>query len=119
MKATPEIKKEIELVNNIIAHAIIHGGDAGGSYESNAYGLISAVHDWLDAKGLSDSCRVVGALFRYTLPIPDPFGSAYGNESEMKYHREGSFTVLKIVPKDENDDEYGEYEELYYDAPKS
>lgn len=41
------MEKEIELINNIIANAIIHGADSGGSYEQNEEDLTKAVNEWL------------------------------------------------------------------------
>lgn len=46
------MEKEIKLINNIIAEAIIHGADSGGSYEQNEYNLITAINEWLIFKGL-------------------------------------------------------------------
>lgn len=48
-------EKEIELINNIIANAIIHGADSGGSYEQNEEELTRVVNEWLKFKGVS--CR--------------------------------------------------------------
>lgn len=44
--------KEIKLINDIIAEAIIHGADSGGSYENNEEDLFAAVNEWLKFKGL-------------------------------------------------------------------
>ena len=46
--------REVELINHIIREAVIHGADAGGSYNSNEENLINAVYDWLDLKHLTD-----------------------------------------------------------------
>lgn len=47
------MEKEIELINKIIKEAIIHGADAGGTYDQNEYNLIVAVNEWLIFKGLN------------------------------------------------------------------
>lgn len=49
------IQKEIDLVNQIIRTAIIHGGDLGGAYCSDWEGLETSIGAWLKARGLSDS----------------------------------------------------------------
>lgn len=46
------IDEEIELINEIITSAIDHGGDLGGAYCSDWYGLESAIGEWLNARGL-------------------------------------------------------------------
>lgn len=46
--------REIKLINKIIREAVIHGADAGGSYDSNEENLINAVYDWMDSKHLTD-----------------------------------------------------------------
>ena len=45
---------EIELINNIVCEAVMHGADAGGSYDSNSRGLTKALQRYLDFKGISD-----------------------------------------------------------------
>ena len=45
-------KQEIELINTIIREAISHGGDAGGSYNSNKKKLTAAIEAWLNEKYL-------------------------------------------------------------------
>jgi hypothetical protein len=49
---------EIELINNIVCEAVKHGADAGGSYDSNSYGLTVALQRYLDFKGISDTFGV-------------------------------------------------------------
>ena len=49
--------EEIELINKIISEAVMHGADAGGSYESNEKDLTMAITNWLKAKGIdNDYC---------------------------------------------------------------
>lgn len=48
------IEEEIELINDIITSAIYHGGDPGGAYFSDWYGLESAIGEWLNARELTD-----------------------------------------------------------------
>ena len=40
--------KQIELINDIIFNAILHGADCGGSYDSNRDGLIASIEKWLN-----------------------------------------------------------------------
>ena len=39
------IEKEIQLVNEIIANAIIHGADLGGTYDQNEKELTRAINN--------------------------------------------------------------------------
>lgn len=48
------IKEEIKLINDMITSAIYHGGDPGGAYYSDWFGLESAIGEWLNARGLAD-----------------------------------------------------------------
>ena len=41
------MEKEIELVNDIIFNAIMHGADPGGSYDCNLDGLLESVDRWM------------------------------------------------------------------------
>ena len=50
--------EEIKIINRTIAEAVIHGADAGGSYDQNERNLIGAIDKWLQLKGL-DSEYVV------------------------------------------------------------
>lgn len=52
------IEKEIEILNNIIKSAIIHGADVGGSYDNNEEGLIEAINTWLEMKELSNQYTI-------------------------------------------------------------
>jgi hypothetical protein len=45
---------EIKLVNRIIAEAVMHGADMGGSYDSNEQDLTEAITDWLKSKGVDN-----------------------------------------------------------------
>ena len=46
------INEEIRIINNIVVQAIIHGGDPGGSYDTNEENLVSVLNDWLECKNL-------------------------------------------------------------------
>ena len=46
--------KEIDMMNKIIFKAIVHGGDNGGPYYSNQYGLYKVIEEWLKLKDLSN-----------------------------------------------------------------
>lgn len=43
------MEQEIKLINDIIFNAILHGADAGGSYDQNYDGLIKSIDAWLVA----------------------------------------------------------------------
>lgn len=45
---------EIKLVNRIIAEAVMHGADMGGSYDRNEQDLTEAITDWLKSKGVDN-----------------------------------------------------------------
>ena len=48
------IEKEIKLINDIVLNAVMHGADAGGSYNSNMPGLTQSLNAWMESKGLTD-----------------------------------------------------------------
>jgi hypothetical protein len=51
------MREEIKLINKIIAEAVMHGADMGGSYDSNEEDLTEAITDWLKFKGVdNDYC---------------------------------------------------------------
>lgn len=51
-------------LNELIVHAIIHGGDLGGPYDSNETGLVKAMQRAQDAFDLSQyTIREVGVDF--------------------------------------------------------
>lgn len=58
MKNELTIEKEIELVNEMIANAIIHGADLGGSYDQNEKELTRAINNWIVAKGLENEYHI-------------------------------------------------------------
>ena len=41
------MEKQIELVNDIIFNAIMHGADPGGSYDCNPEGLSDSIYKWM------------------------------------------------------------------------
>lgn len=53
------ISEEIRIINNIVAQAIIHGGDPGGSCDTNKENLVSALNDWLECKNLFSEYMVI------------------------------------------------------------
>lgn len=73
--------KEIEMINKIIAEAVMHGADSGGSYDSNEKNLTDAMKEWLELKCLSNR---------------------YGVEKnmEVKTRCRAILTVPQIVPHD-------------------
>lgn len=48
------MNEEIKIINRLIAEAVIHGADAGGSYDQNEDGLTEAITNWLIFKGIDD-----------------------------------------------------------------
>lgn len=52
------MENEIKIINNIIAQAVIHGADSGGSYESNGKRLTESIEQWLELKEISDKYEV-------------------------------------------------------------
>lgn len=58
---TDVIRKEIELMNDIVSSAIFWGGDSGGAYyccQSDKRCLIEALNEWISLRGLSEICEV-------------------------------------------------------------
>lgn len=53
------IEKEIELMNEIIVQAIIHGGDSGGPYNTNEIRLYKVIKKWFDEKEISSCYKIV------------------------------------------------------------
>ena len=53
------INEEIRIINNIVVQAIIHGGDPGGSYDTNEENLVSALNDLLECKNLFGKYAVI------------------------------------------------------------
>ena len=104
-----DIEREIELMNHVIANAIIHGGDWEGPYESNTVGLVKAVNNWLREKGIKDKYHVVEDAYNATITT-DPFPLYRGEDAEKPYTTQsGNFPVLKIAPIDEKGYAYGRY----------
>ena len=54
---------EISLINKIVREAVMHGADAGGSYDSNEEGLTKALQRYIDFKGISDDYTVANVKF--------------------------------------------------------
>ncbi len=52
------LRKEIEIINKIIIEATKHGGDAGGSYDSNEKNLVASIISWLELKGIANDYDV-------------------------------------------------------------
>lgn len=73
--------KEIEMINKIIVEAVMHGADAGGSYDSNEKNLTDAMKEWLELKCLSNR-----------------YGVEKNTEVETRYRT--ILTVPQIVPHD-------------------
>lgn len=56
-------EKVIERLNKLIAETVIHGADAGGSYDSNWQDMKTAIYQFLDVIGIDGE--------NYTLIIHD------------------------------------------------
>ena len=54
---------EIYLINKIVREAVMHGADAGGSYDSNTEGLTKALQQYLNLKGIADDCCIANVNF--------------------------------------------------------
>lgn len=93
------MEKEIELIHEIIANAVIHGGDWGGTYDSNIESLVLAINNWLREKGVRDKYHVIERSYVHTLTYnlkylrPGFDTNATGIKDET-----GSFIVPQIVP---------------------
>ena len=57
------IEREISLINKIIAESILHGADAGGSYDSNREWLFEAINDWIKEKGLEGKYKIIDSYY--------------------------------------------------------
>ena len=53
-KNLKSIDQEIDMINKIILHGILHGADSGGSYNSNEERLISTINNWIKYKSLEN-----------------------------------------------------------------
>ena len=47
------MEKQIELINDIIFNAIMHGADPGGSYDCNEEGLYRSIENWLKTNNIT------------------------------------------------------------------
>lgn len=54
---------EATLINQIVCEAVLHGADAGGSYDSNEKGLTQALQKYIDFKGISNDYTVANVKF--------------------------------------------------------
>ncbi len=53
------VKTCIRIINRIIREAIEHGGDCGGSYNSNPDGLIKAMKTYINWVGLKEEIGIL------------------------------------------------------------
>lgn len=81
------MEEEIKIINKIIAEAVCHGADAGGSYDQNAYNLITAINQWLIFKGWAN---------RYTVEE---------TIAENEWHTYQIVPITNIVDDDEEEDD--------------
>ena len=69
-----KMKKEIALLNEILATAAIYGGDAGGVYCSCPEKLEKAVNNWLVEKNLMEDYMLVYQNYTSIPQIVRSFG---------------------------------------------
>ena len=62
------MEREIELINEIIANAVIHGGD-WITYDSNIESLVLAINNWLREKGIRNKYHVVERPYVHPLTL--------------------------------------------------
>lgn len=66
------IQNEINLINDIVLNAVVHGADSGGSYDSNGDGLENALNAWLKEKNITGyTIEIVNRTYRrreYSVP---------------------------------------------------
>lgn len=53
-KNIESIDQEIDIINRIILHGILHGSDPCCTYDSNEEKLISTINDWIKYKCLEN-----------------------------------------------------------------
>ncbi|MCR5543350.1 MAG: hypothetical protein K6F55_04300 [Eubacterium sp.] len=102
------MEKEIQLINDIIAMAIIHGGDLGGPYEINTEGLVSSINRWLEEKDLKDDFHVISKLYEYTLNHSYYTDIKRPEETKITKAIKGRWPVLQIAPIDEMGEDYSD-----------
>ena len=106
------MEKEIELINAIIANAIIHGGDWGGPYEINIENLVISINNWLREKGLWEKYHVVESGYRQTLSSEYKYLKDRNGDFKTT-ERTRNFSVVRIVPIGERSDlKYTEWDNL-------
>lgn len=53
-----KVEQEVNLINNMIVQAILHGADSGGSYDMNEENLINAICDWIKFKQIQKNYEI-------------------------------------------------------------
>ena len=97
------MEKEIELINEVIANAIILGGDWEGPQEIYVENLVTAINNWLREKGLREQFHVAESRYRKTLMTGYKYLKDTG-EPIYDIERTYNFPVLKIAPIGEGSD---------------
>lgn len=93
------MENEIQLINDMIANAIIHGGDAEGPYNQNKLGLYKSMLNYIKAKGLENDYHIIIKHYCY-----EP------NEDPHSEHLKGIWPLPAIVPvSEEPDPMYADY----------
>ena len=52
------MEKEINLINQLVAEALVSGGDSGGPYDSGNAELEDLLNEWISLKGLQNDYEV-------------------------------------------------------------
>ena len=72
-KNIESIDQEIDIINRIILHGILHWADPGGTYDSNEEKLISTINDWIKYKCLENEYCVSKIDIEFKDFINSPF----------------------------------------------
>lgn len=70
-------KYEIQLINEVIANAVLHGGDKGGSYDSNEEELLRVMNKLLGRINLSVKSPYYKIKFIYVSPGRGPNNTSF------------------------------------------
>lgn len=66
------LEREIDLINNIIAECILHGGDCGGPYLSNHTHCIDAINRWLKEVDVDNEYTIIDSRLQVrNCTVPD------------------------------------------------
>lgn len=83
------VDKEIELINEIVAQAVIHGGDSGGPYYTNSSVLYKTLRNWLIEECLIDEFKIVQKEYidiDHRVRYPNMFTIVPQEDTTEEYH---------------------------------